>query len=105
MVSCEAAFRAVPGTLFPHVYGRISRDAVEGMMGVNETQTAPPWGSRWGHERRGLDRARSRTSPDPVSGPAVVGRLTHFDLLVCSRCVLLCPDAPLTSHGLILVSP
>jgi hypothetical protein len=43
--------------------------------------------------------ARCPTSPDPVSGPAVVGRLTCSDLLVCSRCVLLCPD-DLTSDGL-----
>ena len=58
----------------------------------NGTQTAALWRSRCGHEGRALDHVmpdfRSLTD-----GTAAVGRPIRRDLLDCSRCVLLCPDA------------
>jgi uncharacterized protein (DUF952 family) len=33
-----------PGTLFPHVYGRINRDAVEGVMEVQRDEDGLPVG-------------------------------------------------------------
>ncbi|MGH3779755.1 MAG: DUF952 domain-containing protein [Pseudonocardiaceae bacterium] len=45
-----------PDTLFPHVYGRINRDAVERMIEVQRDTDAAPSRSRCTHEDRGLDR-------------------------------------------------